>query len=183
VRDLDGDGLSEIVCREGEKLMALRHVPERAWRTPAFDGPERARMTVEGEVLIQDDEGLHRVDAQGGIHETSMSVPGSLRYLAGTVTAKDGAELTVFEGLWDPTPLLEHDLNGDGVPEIIVPARSGLVAYDLEGNEVLRIEGRDVSFEAAAGDLDGKGGDELVLFVQQYGLVALGHSGGVVARR
>ena len=65
--------------------------------------------------------------------------------------------------------------DGDGRNDIVIATGDGLVAYDSkDGSTLLRVSGDDTSFVAALGDLDGHIGDEVVLFVRQYGLIVLG---------
>ena len=79
--------------------------------------------------------------------------------------------------MWDDDPKLKFDINGDGRKDIVVAGQfvDKLVAYDLkDGSLILKIAGDDTYFKAAFGDLDGKPGDEIALFIERYGLVILG---------
>lgn len=81
--------------------------------------------------------------------------------------------------------MVDADVDGDGRNDVMVVARHGVVAYDTAGAALLRVRGHDVSIgAAAAGNLDGQPGDEIVLSIGQYGLVVLGRaaSSAVVSR-
>jgi hypothetical protein len=58
-----------------------------------------------------------------------------------------------------------------------VAGQQGVIVYDQSGQPILRVRSHDVGITAAVGDLDGKPGDELALFVDHYGLVVLGPQG------
>lgn len=182
IRDVNADGYPEIVCSEGQRAMALRYTPEQAWKSAPFDDLVAVRLDASGAPLVQDENGLHRLDDDGKPAGDATEAPGELRTLSGTVNTPDGRTLHVFEGMWDATPRLDADIDGDGIPEIVVPRGSGVLAYSIDGEVVLRIDSGDVGLDVAIGDLDGRPGDELVLVVEHYGLVTLGNAAKQTAR-
>lgn len=170
--DLDGDGSQELVLQDGDRVIAMKAVPDPLWTSAPFESLEAVRVDPAGGLVVQADGKLVRLSARGKVVARGGEAPEG-RTLSGRIDAPDGV-LDVYEGQWDPTPILEHDIDGDGRDDLVVPGSQGIIAYDAAGQPILRVRSHDVGITAAVGDLDGKPGDELVLFVEHYGVVVLG---------
>jgi hypothetical protein len=116
-----------------------------------------------------------KLSARGKITARGAKAPEG-RKLSGRVETPEGP-LDYFEGEWDPSPMLDHDVDGDGRDDVVVAGRQGVIVYDPSGQPILRVRSHDVGITAAVGDLDGKPGEELALFIEHYGLVVLGPQG------
>ncbi len=170
--DLNGDGFQELLLQEGERVVAMKAVPDPMWKSTPFKELESVKLDPAGGLLVQADGELFALSARGELKSRGGKVPEG-RTLSGRIDTPDGP-LDLFEGEWDPSPLLGHDIDGDGQDDIVVPGRQGVIVYDQQGAPILRVRSHDVGVKAAVGDLDGKAGDELVLFVKHYGLIVLG---------
>jgi hypothetical protein len=175
VVDLNGDGFQEIVLQEGERVVAMKAVPDPMWTSAPFKDLETVRLDPTGGLLVQADGELVHLDPRGRITSRGDRAPEG-RTISGRMDTPDGA-LDLFEGQWDPTPVLDQDLDGDGREDVIVAGDQGVIVYDPQGQPLLRVRSHDVDITVAAGDLDGKAGAELVLYVEHYGLVVLGKKG------
>ncbi|MEM9463398.1 MAG: redoxin family protein [Myxococcota bacterium] len=173
--DLNGDGFQEILLQEGDRVVAMKAVPEPMWTSAPFKGLEAVRVDPRGGLVVQADGELIELGARGEVRSRGAKAPEG-RTLSGRVETPDGV-IDLYEGQWDPTPQLEHDIDGDGRDDVVVAARQGLIVYDHQGQPLVRVRSHDVGILAAVGDLDGKAGEEVVLFVEHYGLVVLGPTG------
>jgi thiol-disulfide isomerase/thioredoxin len=171
--DLDGDGLKEIVLKGNDRVVAVKHVPEQLWRNEDFKELQVVRPDPRGGLLAQADDVVQALDERGRPSGWSMNAAQGYS-LSGRIDVGEGRWLDLYDGRWDRTPELSHDIDGDGREDIILVRWQGVVAYDVDGAPLLRISGDDTEFRAAFGDLDGRPGDEVVLFVKHYGLVVLG---------
>ncbi len=174
IRDLNGDGFAEIVLKGQERVAVMKTVPEPLWKTPAVSQLEAAAISPQGGVLMQADGKLTEFDARGKVTAKARAVPKG-KFLAGRLETKGGA-VDIFKGQWGAQPIVDVDVDGDGTNDIIVPSRQGVVAYDQQGRQLLRIRSHDVGVTLTVGDFDGKPGAEVALFVEHYGLVVLGKS-------
>mgnify|MGYP001397183307 CR=1 FL=1 len=172
--DLDGDGFKEIVLKDEDRIVAMKAVPKPQWKTEAIDGLESLVVAPGGEVVAQAEGVLTTYGADGRVLHHGRAAPEGRMHRA-TLQTKDG-EVELFGGRWDSQPVTDFDIDGDGENDIVVTGHSGVVAYDARGNTILRIRGKDTGLTTALGDLDGKPGDELAIFVDHYGLVVLGVS-------
>ncbi|MCY1009598.1 hypothetical protein OV079_29335 [Nannocystis pusilla] len=98
------------------------------------------------------------------------------RTLAGRLAVGDET-IDLFKGDWDPAPRLDQDFDGDGRKDVLVANKAGVVVHDPQGRPLLRLRSHDVDVKAAIGDLDGRPGAEVVLFVAHFGIVVLGARG------
>jgi hypothetical protein len=171
-RDFNDDGFVDIVLREGERAVAMQAVPDPLWRSRPFQELESVILAPGGGVAVQANGELFEIDAKGKAKATGEKAPEG-RTLGGRIKGPSG-NVDLFKGRWDPRPLVDYDIDGDGNKDVVLPARRGLVAYDPTGKPLLRIRSHDVGVSAGVGDLDGRPGDEIVLAVQHYGLVVLG---------
>ena len=80
----------------------------------------------------------------------------------------------LYKGAWDPTPRIDHDLDGDGNNDVVIADNTGVVVHDTQGRPLLRLRSPDLDMSVAIGDLDGKPGAEVALLIKHYGLVVLG---------
>lgn len=172
VLDLDGDGFKEIVLQDEDRVVAMKAVPKPQWKTEALDGLESVVVTPGGEVVAQTEGVLTTYGADGKVLHHGRTAPEGRMHRA-TLQTADG-EVELFGGRWDSQPVTDYDIDGDGQNDIVVHGRSGIVAYDAAGKTILRIRGKDTGLKTAIGDLDGKRGAELAIFVDHYGLVVLG---------
>jgi hypothetical protein len=172
VRDLDGDGFAEIVMQDEDRVVAMKAVPQPLWKTEALDELESVVVGAGGEVLVQADGVRTTYGADGKVVHHGSAAPEG-RMLRATLDAGNGP-VALYGGRWDAHPDTTHDIDGDGRNDIVVTGHSGLVAYDADGRTILRIRGKDSGLTTAVGDLDGKPGDELAVFVEHYGLVVMG---------
>lgn len=173
--DLDGDGFQEVVLQDGERVVAMKAVPDPLWTSAPFQKLEAVRLDPAGGLAVQANGELLRVDARGKVVERRGKAPEG-RKLSGRIDTPEGM-VDVFEGEWDPSPKLAHDVDGDGRDDVVVAGRQGVIVYDAAGQPILRVRSHDVGITAAVGDLDGKPGEELALFVEHYGIVVLGKQG------
>ncbi len=172
VVDLDGDGFSELVARAGDRIVAYKSVPDVLWRSRPLAKLEAVAAVPGGGLLAQADGRLVELDPRGNVRAKGREAPEG-RVLVGRVK-RGAAQLDLFRSESAPKAILGHDVDGDGRDDIVVTDREGVVAYDLEGNTILRMRAHDVGIETAVGDLDGKPGAELALSVQHFGVVVLG---------
>jgi len=170
--DLDGDGFQELVLQDGERVVAMKAVPDPLWTSAPFEKLEAVKLDPAGGIAVQANGELVRMNARGKIVERRGKAPEG-RKLSGRIDTPEGM-IDVFEGEWDPAPKLEHDIDGDGRDDVVVAGEQGVIVYDQSGQPILRVRSHDVGITAAVGDLDGKAGDELALFVEHYGVVVLG---------
>ncbi len=173
VRDLDGDGLMEIVIKGQNRITALRFVPDPLWDNPDVPELQAVRYDPAGTLVAQIDDRLHVLNAAGAASEEALEVRGGFTH-SGRIALGESRWLDFFAGQWDRAPMLDHDIDGDGRNDVVIATWGGIEAYDIDGTPILRIKGEDTSFDVAIGDLDGRPGDEIVLSVRHYGLIALG---------
>ncbi|MEM6295474.1 MAG: redoxin domain-containing protein [Myxococcota bacterium] len=167
--DLDGDGFQEIVVQDGEQVLAMKAVPKPRWKTDAIEGLESVSVAGK-DVVVQVDGELLRYGADGTVTARGTQAPDGLEH--GGITTLEGDAVDVYSGPWDPHAITDIDIDGDGRNEIIVAKNSGVVAYGADGTPVLKIRGEGLT--TAFGELDGKPGAEMAVFVEHYGLVVLG---------
>ncbi len=172
VVDLNRDGFKEIVLQDKDRVVAMKAVPEALWKTEAIDELESVVVTPTGEVMAQADGVLTAYGADGRVKTHGDKAPEG-RYHRGTVDTKAGP-VSLYGGRWDTEPNTDHDIDGDGRNDIVLSGDSGLVVFDADGKAILRLRGKDTGLSAAVGDLDGKPGAEIAVFVDHYGLVVLG---------
>ncbi len=172
VRDLDGDGFQEIVIRAGDRATAMKAIPKPFWRSPRFKDLDKVVLAPDGPV-VQADDTLTALTATGKKLESKAEVPEGMT-LAARVHSADGSLVDYFEGRWGATPVFDYDVDGDGKRDIVLLHSYGVIAFDQAGKPILRVRSHDLSIEAALGDLDGKPGAELAIFVEHFGVVVLG---------
>ena len=172
VRDINGDGNSEIVLQEDGRVIVLKSIPDPLWKSRQYQDLDAVVVSPRGTILVQADGKLTELDARGQTLSRDGAVPKG-RTLSRRIE-NGGAHADLFKGRWDPDPIVDVDVDGDGEDDIVIAGDGGIIAYDRDGNTILRLRSHDVGFTTAVGNLDGKPGDELALFVDHYGLVVLG---------
>ncbi len=176
VMDLDGDGSREIVLQDGPSIVAKKALPGVLWRSPS----EKAFRTVvpdpSGFLLAQGRDGIQALDGKGLPRGRPSRVAGDA-VLRGRIAREGGGFLDVF-GPDDTVVDVRHDLDGDGRRDILVSDGEVVAVYSQDGSPllILRIASNRTSPRVALADLDGRPGDEMVLAIPDYGLVALGIS-------
>jgi hypothetical protein len=165
--------LKELIVRDRDAVIARRNVPATFWRRADLGSLRTVRIGPQGDILVQTERGLVSLDSYGKEREGIHPIAGR-EALEGEVVLRDGRTLGVFNQAY-PWPMdLDHDLDGDGRQEI-VQLMDGVLAYSQEGEVVLDLVVPDLwGSHVALGNLDGEPGDEVVLFVPEYGLVAFG---------
>ena len=171
-RDLDGDGSQELLLRDGDRVVAMKAVPQPMWTSASFKDLEAVRVDPNGAVVLQSDGELVQIGARGEVTRGGLAAPKG-RTLSGRLAVGDSA-VDLFQGAWDPLPTIDRDLDGDGRNDIVVGNHAGVVVYDPQGQPLLRVRSHDVGVQVAIGDVDGKPGAEVVLLVEHYGIVVLG---------
>ncbi|HMC83349.1 MAG TPA: hypothetical protein VKL61_08970 [Candidatus Polarisedimenticolia bacterium] len=177
-RDLDGDGAKEILVQSGRAVVAKRALPGILWKTEEIENLRSARPDFADAAVVQTGDRICTVDRAGRLGRPLFRTPQG-KTLIGTLRSGDGRTLDLFGGDFAEGRLdLAHDLNGDGQPEILLAQEGGMLAYGLDGSlrMLLRIVDSLQPVQFAAGNLDGRPGDELVLAIPQYGLVVLGRT-------
>ncbi|MBL4683144.1 MAG: redoxin domain-containing protein [Nannocystaceae bacterium] len=172
VVDLDHDGFKEIVLQDGDRVVAMKSVPEPLWKTEAIDELESVVVLPNGDVAAQADGVLTVYGADGRVKSHGDKAPTG-RYHRATLHT-EGGDVALYGGRWDTHPNTDHDVDGDGRNDVVLSGNSGLVVFDANGTAIMRTRGKDTGLNAVVGDLDGKPGAEIAVFVDHYGLVILG---------
>lgn len=173
--DLNGDGSHEIVVQEGPSVFAYGcMLGDSLWRTPSARFIQSVVPGPSGTLLVQNDHGIQTLDRRGLPLGKYVKVSGE-GVLKGTIDLGGGRTLNVFG---PPNVLVDvrHDFDGDGREDIMVTSRAGIAVYSQDRLPllVMRIAQNQHRIPAALEDLDDHPGDELVLAIPDYGIVALG---------
>jgi hypothetical protein len=173
--DLDRDGRKEILVRLGDSVTALRNVPTPLWNLDSFTDVQGLIVDPQGGIWVQEGSKVRAIDARGQPTGASFEAPGSTLFLG---EIERGMRL--FGYRYNSRVDVTHDLDGDGHKDILVVSQEGVRVYSQEGAVLmaLQITENQSPPEVALADLDGRKGDEMILYVPQYGLVALGRKGG-----
>ncbi len=172
VVDLDGDGFQEIIVQDQDRVLAMKAVPTPRWQTQPIEGIESVTVLPNGNVAVQAQGSTTVYGDDGAVRSHSEKSPEG-RIRRASVESSDGT-LGLFGGRFDSAPNTDHDIDGDGRNDIVISGHSGLVAYSADGKPILRLHGKDTRLWTAIGDLDGKPGAEVAVFVEHYGMVVLG---------
>ncbi|HEV8376103.1 MAG TPA: hypothetical protein VGR38_07710 [Candidatus Polarisedimenticolia bacterium] len=177
VMDLNQDGSLEIVLHDGVSIVARKALPGVLWRTPALDSLQSVVPDPSGVLMAQTRAGIRALGANGLLQGMTLKVRDG-EILKGRIAQEEGGTLDVF-GVDDDTAVdIRHDLDSDGRNDILV-SNKGVVAVYTQGGSpllVLAITNNWGKLRVAMENLDGRPGDELVMAVPKYGLVALGIS-------
>ena len=181
LQDLDGDGALEVLLANRKRIFAYRADRQRLWQLPEIKDLSIVSSDPDGGMLAQIGNRLRSIDAGGRIGRTVLRVPDK-RWFVGRLRLPSGAHEDFF---WQGQVSINHDLDGDGTNDIVLADDSSLRAFDANLAPIvsLRLGEGVFSMPWSAGNLDGRPGDEIVLFVANYGLVALGRGGEPPARQ
>ena len=184
VADLDGDGYQEIVLRSEDSVTALRAVGQRQWVYRSGQPLSHVMVDARGGIWAQSDRGLFPIDGLGRAGSPVLPSFGELLF-RGQIVGARGEPLRVYASRRTQVADIDHDLDGDGREDVLMTSRGGVSAYDGDGKTILSL-----SIQTAVGvtsvalaDLDGRPGDEMVVFIPQYGLIALGRGDRQVAAK
>jgi len=174
IQDLDGDGAREIVLQQGNSLLAHRALLGSLWSTPPLIDLKSVVPNPGGGFLVHAGDRIQALDQQGKLSDSGVKAPpGAI--LAGRIgRGKSSQDLfTILDG---PEVRLLNDFTKKGGTEILVASPGFLSIYSQDGKPRLSLKLNDTGSQPvlASGDLDGLPGDEIILFVQGYGIVALG---------
>jgi len=177
VMDLNQDGSREIVLQDGASIVAKKALPGILWKTPALDSLQSVVPDPSGVLLAQTRDGIRRLGANGLFQGAALKVRDG-EILKGRLAQEGGGTLDVFGADDDTVVDVSHDLDGDGRKDILVMKKGVVAAYTQDGSPllVLAIINNWGTLRVAMENLDGRPGDELVMAVPKYGLVALGIS-------
>ena len=174
VTDLDGDGFKEIVVRSGDHVIALGSVGRPRWIHRSTQPLNGVTVDARGTIWAESDGGLSPIDASGKSGTAVMRAFGFMRIVGETRDGK-GELLRVLDGRdLDHRVDVDHDLDGDGRDDVVIASQNGVVAYDPDGRLILSVASGEWGLGMALANLDGRTGDEMVLFLPKYGLMALG---------
>jgi hypothetical protein len=177
VSDLDGDGGLEIIVRSGDRVDALRPIPSRLWSNEGLHGVMSVAVDPHGTVEVQIEGGIQVLDRRGNPKGPPRRVP-IPAYYRGKLERSQGGPLRVFGTRYYDSADFSHDLDGDGRKDLLVPSYAGLSVYSAEGTPLLIMETLEsqTMLLSALVHVDGRQDDELVVYVPNYGMVALGVS-------
>lgn len=176
VADLDGDGSREILILEGASVVAKRSLPGILWKRAALGAVWSVVPDPLGNLLVQTEEGIQPLDHTGRLC-APVPLPGG-GILKGRIDAGNGRTYDVLGPRYYADVDAGHDLDGDGRKDILVSSPGGIQVFSLGGKLILslRITNNQIGPMPVLENLDGRPGDELVLAIPEYGLVALGIS-------
>lgn len=175
VLDLDRDGSREIVIQDGPVLVARKALPGVLWKTPALASLRSVDLDPSGALLVQTRDGIQALGGDGTFRGAPLRVHGD-EIFKGRIAREPSGYLDVF-GVDDGAMMdLRHDLDGDGRSDILISTQGVVAVYRQDGSPllILAITNNWGTPRVATENLDGHPGDELVLAVPQYGLVAFG---------
>jgi len=175
--DLDGDGVREIVVQDGSSVVARKATAGRLWKTPPLGVVKAVVPDPRGTLLVQVGHDIRTIDRNGQLGEAAARTVG-IEVLKKRI---DGGNSQVFDILgprYGAQVQIANDLLRDGKQEILAVDSAAVRVFSLDGKSLLTLRFPNSLMEpmAVAADLDGRPGDELLLMIPQYGLVALGVS-------
>jgi hypothetical protein len=177
LRDLDGDGRKEVVVQDGSSVVARKATAGNLWKTPPLGAVRSVVPDPLGGFLVQTSDGMRSLDREGRVVGTPAG-PAGRGVLKGRIVRSGGSTLDLFGPRYGPQVELPDNLLGDGEKEILVMGGQTLAVFSTEAKPALILKFPNALMEpvAALGDIDGRPGDELLLAIPGYGLVALGAS-------
>jgi hypothetical protein len=173
--DLDGDGRKEILVRSGDTISALRNVPSPVWKNEALRDVRMLQVDSRGGIRVQSGDSVGRLGPDGKLTGPTFHAPANAVFMGETLPGSSRS-LRLFGHRYFARVDVDHDLDGDGKNDILIAEPGGIVVYAQDGSTLLSlfIAENQNHPKVALGNLDGKPGDELLVFIPQYGLVALG---------
>jgi len=172
--DLDRDGRKEILVRSGDTIRALRNVPGLLWKNETLKDVKALIVDGRQTIWTQTGDTVHRLDVKGRITGTGFQAPGRTVFLGETLPGSPRS-LRAFGIAYRPA-LSFGDLDGDGRKDILLTKTGGVTVFNQDGSILLSllVAENQTGPRAKLADLDGKPGDELIVNIPGYGLVALG---------
>lgn len=150
--DIDGDAMLEILCPSSKYLYCIRHRPE-----------EKIRIFDDAPQMAADCPATCDFDGDG--HKEII-----VGHRGGDVYCRDGKTGRVWwryqSGLDVTSPIAVADINGDSIPDVVVPANTRAIALSSRGEKMWEreLEGTqapNVSVQIV--DLDGSGAAEVLV--------------------
>jgi hypothetical protein len=173
-RPLDGDDLS-VVLRDGDWVYARGVLPGTLWTSPPLGRVKSVVLDRHGDLLVQTDETIRMLDGAGRFTGPVQKAP-SGALLAGRISDAGHQAWDLFTYASGPKIQTLDRFTSEGPEQILMAEGGRLSVYTADARPMLILKLLDDSDPIfAAGDLDGKPGDEIVLYIPRYGLVALGN--------
>jgi len=174
--DLDRDGRLETIVQDGSRVVARQALSGTLWKTPPLGTIRSIVRDPRGAFLVQIGQSVRSLDRTGRLGNSAKPLP-SQAILAGRLAAGDAPPLDLFRPEATTQVEIVQNLAGDGKEEILVVTGGVLSIYSRKGDLLARlISPNNWSPRLAVGDLDGRKGDEVVVALPDFGLVALGMS-------
>ena len=173
-KPLDGDDPS-IIFRDGDWVYARGVLPGTLWTSPPLGTLKSAVLSRDGVLLVQTDESIRMLDGTGRFTgPVQKASSGAL--LAGRISGVGHQTWDLFTYADGPKIQALDRFSSDGPEQILLAEPGRLSVYSADGRPLLLLSLLDNSDPIfAAGDLDGRPGDEILVYVPRYGLVALGN--------
>jgi hypothetical protein len=173
--DLDGDGRLETVLQDGSSVVARTILSTNLWKTAPLGYLRSVVPDPLGALLVQTPEGIEAIDRSGRPVPPVALAAGSA-VLKGRFVDDAGRARDLFGPYFGADMDVLHDFDGDGRKDLFISGWGGISIYAQDGTPLLlmRLAEDLQSSTAVLADLDGRPGDELVLDLPQYGLVAMG---------
>jgi hypothetical protein len=178
--DLDRDGRKEILVQSGDVVTALRNVPSPLWKLDSFTNIKGLVVDPQDRIWVQAGSTVHEIDARGHPTGASFEAQGTTVFLGDV----DRGVRLFGSSYGGPRIDATHDLDGDGRKDILMASTGGVRVFSQDGSLLMGLRITETQWypEVALADLDGHKGDEMILYVPQYGLVALGRKAPSVKR-
>jgi len=169
--DVDGDGRKEIILLSGDEVSALRSVPKLLWKNRTLHDVRMLNVDPRGRIWVQTGATVRRLKADGSLSSQSFQAPGTSFFLGeGWGPASSHPRYFGFR-YFGRVDRLQHDLDGDGKSDLVIATQGGMVAYAQDGTTLLNlfIEDNQLNPPLALADIDGKPGEELLIFLPTMG--------------
>jgi hypothetical protein len=176
ILDLAGDGNREILFQDSSMVAAKKPLPGNLWKTEPMGFIRTAVTSPSGTLLVQTAEGIQELDRKG--RPVGALAPARRDGVLKGRMDREGGSVDLFGPAYGADVATPFNLVGDGKRNILVYEARAMTLFSQEGARgmILRFPSMLSEVRMAAGDLDGRPGDELLLVIPHYGLVALGAS-------